>query len=141
MAKTQAYSAPVPVPSLAEEKGLPEIPNKLFFKIGEVSRITGVEPYILRYWESEFPVLRPRKNKSGQRVYVRGDLELILKIRQMLYQERYTIAGAKKRLAEKTAPRKAPEGGRHPQNAALDRVKKGLRELLAILEANDGKPS
>lgn len=76
------------------------VPDKLFYKIGEVSRITAVEPYVLRYWESEFPFLRPRKSKSGQRVYVKKDLETILQIKSLLYDERYTIEGVRKRLGE-----------------------------------------
>src|SRR5512134_3112017 len=74
------------------------VPDKLFYKIGEVSKITDVESYVLLYWETEFPFLRPRKNKSGQRVYVKKDLEVILQIKKMLYQERYTIEGVRKRL-------------------------------------------
>ena len=76
------------------------VPDKLFYKIGEVSKITGVESYVLRYWETEFPFLKPRKNKSGQRVYVKKDLEMILMVKKMLYQERYTIEGVRKRFEE-----------------------------------------
>ena len=68
-------------------------PDKLFYKIGEVSKIVGVEPYVLRYWETEFNFLKPRKNKSGQRVYIKKDVELLLAIKKLLYQERYTIEG------------------------------------------------
>lgn len=76
------------------------LPDKLFYKIGEVSRITGIESYVLRYWETEFPFLKPRKNKSGQRVYTKKELELILQVKKMLYQERYTIEGVRKRFGE-----------------------------------------
>src|SRR5512147_505268 len=76
------------------------VPDKLFYKIGEVSKITGVEPYVLRYWETEFPFLKPRKNKSGQRVYTKKDIEAIVQIKKMLYQERYTIEGVRKRFGE-----------------------------------------
>lgn len=76
------------------------IPEKLFYKIGEVGRITGVEPYVLRYWESEFPFLRPRKSRSGQRLYVKKDIETILEIKKLLYDERYTIEGVKKKFAD-----------------------------------------
>ncbi|MBI5100437.1 MAG: MerR family transcriptional regulator [Nitrospirae bacterium] len=76
------------------------LPDKLFYKIGEVSRITAIEPYVLRYWETEFPFLKPRKNKSGQRVYTRKELELIIQVKTMLYQERYTIEGVRKRFSE-----------------------------------------
>ncbi|MBI4689657.1 MAG: MerR family transcriptional regulator [Nitrospirae bacterium] len=75
------------------------IPDKLFYKIGEVSRIADIEPYVLRYWETEFPFLKPRKNKSGQRVYIKKDLELILQIKRLLYQERYTIEGVRKKYS------------------------------------------
>ena len=74
------------------------IPNKLFFKIGEVCEITDTQPYVLRYWESEFPALAPAKNSSGQRIYRRKDIETVLRIKQLLYDEGFTIAGAKKRL-------------------------------------------
>src|SRR3990172_12459548 len=74
------------------------LPDKLFYKIGEVSRIVGVEPYVLRYWETEFPFLKPRKNKSGQRVYIKKDVEFLLYIKRLLYHERYTIEGVRKRL-------------------------------------------
>ena len=78
----------------------PEIPNKLYFRIGEVSDIVGVKPYVLRYWESEFPDIKPSKSKSGQRLYKRRDVDLLLRIRQLLYEERFTINGARKRLRE-----------------------------------------
>src|SRR5689334_23533015 len=74
------------------------IPNELFFKIGEVCEITDTQPYVLRYWESEFPSLAPAKNSSGQRIYRRRDIETVLRIKQLLYDEGFTIAGAKKRL-------------------------------------------
>lgn len=74
------------------------IPDKLYFKIGEVSRITGVKPYVLRYWESEFKLLAPSKSKSKQRLYRRKDIENVLQIKKLLYKERFTIAGAKKML-------------------------------------------
>jgi len=76
------------------------VPDKLFYKIGEVSKITGVESYVLRYWQTEFPFLHPRKNRSGQRVYVKKDLEVILMVKKMLYQERYTIEGVRKRFED-----------------------------------------
>src|SRR5215216_1869195 len=82
-----------------------QIPNKLFFKIGEVCEITDTQPYVLRYWESEFPALAPAKNSSGQRIYRRRDIETILRIKQLLYEEGFTIAGAKKRLESEMAGR------------------------------------
>ena len=82
------------------------LPNKLYFKIGEVSQITGVKPYILRYWESEFRLIRPQKSKLGQRVYRQQDIENILRLKELLYTERYTISGAKQKLT-----RTQPQGG------------------------------
>ena len=82
-----------------------QIPNKLFFKIGEVCEITDTQPYVLRYWESEFPALAPAKNSSGQRIYRRKDIETVLRIKQLLYEEGFTIAGAKKRLEAEAAGR------------------------------------
>jgi DNA-binding transcriptional MerR regulator len=75
------------------------IPEKLFFKIGEVCELAGVQAHVLRYWESEFPTLAPQKNRAGQRVYRRRDVEMALRIKELLYEDQYTIAGAKKRLA------------------------------------------
>lgn len=75
------------------------IPEKLFFKIGEVCDLTGVQAHVLRYWESEFPMLSPQKNRAGQRTYRKRDVEIALRIKELLYDDQYTIAGAKKRLA------------------------------------------
>jgi DNA-binding transcriptional MerR regulator len=74
------------------------IPEKLFFKIGEVCDLAGVQAHVLRYWESEFPMLAPQKNRAGQRVYRKRDVEMALRIKELLYDDMYTIAGAKKRL-------------------------------------------
>src|SRR5215813_3593214 len=73
--------------------------TKPFLKIGEVAKLLGVKPHVLRYWESEFPSLRPKKNPSGQRIYARADIEAIVEIKNLLYNQRYTISGAKKMLA------------------------------------------
>jgi len=81
------------------------IPDKLFFRIGEVADLTGVPPYVLRYWESEFKLLRPRKNHAGQRVYRKGDIELVLRIKGLLYEDRLTLEGAKKRLLSEARSR------------------------------------
>jgi len=75
------------------------IPRKLFFKIGEVCELAGVQAHVLRYWETEFPMLAPQKNRAGQRTYRRRDVEIALRIKELLYDEQYTIAGAKKKLA------------------------------------------
>jgi len=81
----------------------PNIPDKLYFKIGEVSELTGIEPYILRYWESEFNLIKPIRTKTNQRLYRKKDLLSILKIKEMLYEKKFTIAGAKKQLKEDSA--------------------------------------
>ncbi len=75
------------------------IPEKLFFKIGEVCDITGIQAHVLRYWESEFPMLAPQKNRAGQRTYRKRDVEMVLRIKELLYEDQYTIAGAKKKLS------------------------------------------
>ena len=92
-----------------------EIPEKLFFKIGEVCELAGVQAHVLRYWETEFPMLAPQKNRAGQRTYRRRDVEMALRIKQLLYDEQYTIAGAKKKLANEmrggSIREAAPAGG------------------------------
>jgi DNA-binding transcriptional MerR regulator len=75
-----------------------EIPEKRYFRIGEVSAITGIEPYVLRYWETEFARIRPGRSRSGQRLYRRRDIEAVLEIKHLLYNKRFTIAGAKQYL-------------------------------------------
>lgn len=115
--------------------------GKLYYRIGEVSQITGVKPYVLRYWESEFRLMAPQKSRSKQRLYRQKDIETILTIKRLLYQERYTIAGARRKLREiggearaelvaETMEAAAAEG------AAVNRVKGEIRrirdELLAI---------
>ncbi|HKS40485.1 MAG TPA: MerR family transcriptional regulator [Blastocatellia bacterium] len=95
------------------------IPEKLFFKIGEVCELIDVQPHVLRYWETEFPMLAPQKNRAGQRVYRRKDVEMVLRIRDLLYEEKFTIAGAVKKLQDETrrgpAPPKVP--AREPVHA------------------------
>jgi len=110
-------------------------PDKLFYKIGEVSRIAGVEPYVLRYWETEFSFLRPRKNKSGQRVYIRKDLELVLQIKKLLYEDRFTIEGVRKKFGE-VEPLKPVQSPPVQSSAheVIQRVKKRLRDILSHLQ-------
>ncbi|MDO8527792.1 MAG: MerR family transcriptional regulator [Deltaproteobacteria bacterium] len=76
------------------------IPNKLYFRIGEVADLLAIKPYVLRYWETEFPDIKPAKSKSGQRLYKRRDVEMLIRIKELLYHERFTINGARKRLKE-----------------------------------------
>lgn len=108
-----------------------EIPNKLYFRIGEVSDLVGVRPYVLRYWESEFPDIKPSKSKSGQRLYKRRDVEQLMRIRQLLYEERFTIDGARKRLKEVTKT-DMPKGAEH--RAADSRQ-------LSVFEEHELEPS
>lgn len=84
----------------------PDIPDKLYFKIGEVSDIAGVPAYVLRFWESEFKRIRPKRTESGQRLYRKSDIELILKIKHLLYDKKFTIQGAKRHLRIKTSDAK-----------------------------------
>ena len=78
----------------------PPIPDKLFFKIGEVAELAGVEQHVLRYWEEEIESLKPKKNKSGQRLYQKKDVERVFEIKQLLYAEKFTVAGARKKLKQ-----------------------------------------
>jgi DNA-binding transcriptional MerR regulator len=86
-----------------------KIPEKIFFKIGEVCQLVNVQAHVLRYWETEFSMLAPQKNRSGQRTYRRRDVEIALRIKELLYDEKFTIAGAKKKLAEEI------RGGNRPK--------------------------
>jgi DNA-binding transcriptional MerR regulator len=104
------------------------IPDKLFFTISEASKITGIKPYVLRYWETEFSMLRPEKTAGGQRRYRKKDIELILKLKKLLYVEGYTIAGAKRYLREHK---------KRAEEIAISKsigIKKELKEMLKIIE-------
>ncbi|MCC6752332.1 MAG: MerR family transcriptional regulator [Deltaproteobacteria bacterium] len=112
---------------------MPDIPDKLFFKIGEVARLTGVKPHVLRYWETEFSVLRPQKTRTNQRLYRRREVELLLQIKQLLYQEGFTIAGANKRLKELHGA--ATSGAeREALVEVIGGVRRQLEELLGLVE-------
>ena len=114
--------------------------ERLYYRIGEVSRITGLRPHVLRYWESEFKAIRPHKGGSLQRLYRRKDLDLILKIKKLLYEEGFTIAGAKKKIRdlerlENKQPRlklveKGSNGEAHEFLIALQEELKGIRNML-----------
>ena len=106
--------------------------EKKFHSITEVSKITAIEPHVLRYWETEFPGLRPRKNRAGRRDYEKADIELILKIKELLYGELYTIAGAKKKLRNKDEK----FSGGEMAAFTLSEIRK---ELVSILELLEGK--
>jgi DNA-binding transcriptional MerR regulator len=124
-----------------------EIPDKLYFRIGEVSRLCDVPAYVLRFWESEFPQLKPHKGGTGQRLYRRRDVETVLHIKSLLYDEGYTISGARQFI--KTEQRqKAPqlaldiEGGRADASTQqLRRLQKEMRELLAFLSRSPARPA
>ena len=145
------------------------IPEKLFFKIGEVCELAGVQAHVLRYWETEFPMLAPQKNRAGQRTYRRRDVEMALRIKQLLYDEQYTIAGAKKKLANDSSrgashevdatptPKPPPRSLQPPpslaarfgapvapakapeQRATLRQVAQQLREILDLLADGDAE--
>ncbi len=115
-----------------------DVPDKLYFKIGEVARLVGVKPYVLRYWESEFSVLRPGKTRSRHRLYRRKDVETLLEIRRLLYAEGYTIAGAKRRL--RNGPRTAAAASASTDADQLVRVRDELRDLCRLLERDPAPP-
>lgn len=99
------------------------IPEKIYFKIGEVCELVGVQAHVLRYWETEFPMLSPQKNKSGQRSYRRRDVEIALRVKQLLYNEMFTIAGARKKLqSEARDGSRTRPGVPAPSAQTLDRV-------------------
>jgi DNA-binding transcriptional MerR regulator len=105
-----------------------QIPEeKKFFRIGEVSRIIGVEPYVLRYWESEFPQIRPVRADTNQRTYQKKDLELILEIKRLLYEEKLTIEGARQRLKQRKEKTTVADAG------LIEVVKTDLQEILKAL--------
>jgi DNA-binding transcriptional MerR regulator len=105
-----------------------EIPgDKRFFRIGEVSRIIGVEPYVLRYWESVFPQIRPSRADSNQRTYQRRDLELIMEIKDLLYKEKLTIEGARQRLRQRSAKGPTLEDG------FIEWLRGELQDVLRLL--------
>ena len=108
------------------------IPDKLFFRIGEVADLTGVPPYVLRYWESEFKLLRPRKNHAGQRVYRKGDIELVLRIKRLLYEDRLTLEGAKKRLLAESRGEAEPIQD-STSSEALKRMRGRLEAIRSLL--------
>ncbi|HEY7388626.1 MAG TPA: MerR family transcriptional regulator [Bryobacteraceae bacterium] len=125
-----------------------ELPDKLYFRIGEVSRLTGVKAYVLRFWETEFPGLGPRKTGSGHRLYRRKDVELVLEIKHLLYEKRFTIEGARKWLESHRTIEPAPApsldsdgNSAHVQGVLfpvpgpwLDELRKELRDILKILK-------
>lgn len=124
---------------------MPEIPNKLYFRIGDVSRLTGIKHHVLRFWESEFPLLHPKKSGTNQRLYRRKDVELVLEIKHLLYERRFTIEGARtflqqqrqrglKPAAVKAPPRQAALfAAASPDADRLQAVRAELQDLLKLL--------
>jgi len=124
----------------APDEEQPVIPDKLYFRIGEVSHIAGVEPYVLRYWESEFPFLAPKKSGSGHRLFRRKEVELILELKRLLYEKRFTIEGARLYLEQNRKSKTArAEPAKPASQGALfgvspDAISAVRRELMEILE-------
>jgi DNA-binding transcriptional MerR regulator len=126
------------------EQSTPQIPDRLFFRIGDVGEIAGVETYVLRFWEGEFPMLAPKKTSNGQRQYRRKDVETVLEIKRLLYAEGYTIAGARKVLQDRLRLKKRPQAQKEQNtlpfvqrssddDPPLHTIKKELQEILALL--------
>jgi DNA-binding transcriptional MerR regulator len=121
-----------------KKQTLPEIPDKLYYRIGEVARLCGVETYVLRFWETEFPQLKPNKSGAGQRLYRRREVDLARRIRHLLYEEGYTIPGARQHFqaearkpAESGQLRLAEAGGK--STAKLGKLRTELKEILGML--------
>lgn len=112
------------------------IPDRLYFRIGEVAKLLGLPAYVLRFWETEFAQLKPVKSSTGQRMYRRGDVENALTIKRLLYDEGFTIAGARQHLKDETRPTKKqtplPFPGKLPP-AELKRIRSGLQEIVVML--------
>jgi len=120
---------------VALQPGTPEIPDKLYFKIGEVSDLLGVEPYVLRYWETEFSVLSPKKSGTGHRLYRRKDVELLLRIKHLLYEKKFTIEGARQSLqAESRGPKAKVAKLAQQELFSQDPLPEIRRELADILQ-------
>ncbi|HEY2363972.1 MAG TPA: MerR family transcriptional regulator [Candidatus Angelobacter sp.] len=113
------------------------IPDKLYFRIGEVSRLCGLPSYVLRFWETEFNQLKPSKSGTGQRMYRKIDVESVLRIKKLLYDQGFTIAGARQQLRAETKRKQSPLpfAVPPPNRGELKQVRQGLREILGILNS------
>jgi DNA-binding transcriptional MerR regulator len=114
------------------------IPDKLYFRIGEVARLCHLPAYVLRFWETEFPQLKPNKSGTGQRMYRRRDVETVVRIKQLLYDDGFTIAGARQLLRGESRPGKVQDAlpfARRPSRDGLRQVRQGLKEILGMLSA------
>ena len=117
----------------------PVIPDKLYFRIGEVSSLCKLPAYVLRFWETEFPQLKPVKSSTGQRMYRQRDVENVLHIKKLLYDEGFTIAGARQQLKDEAKPARKQSGLPFPKQKSADGIKKvrqGLQEILGILSTS-----
>jgi len=112
--------------------GTTEIPDKFYFKIGEVSEIVGVAPYVLRFWETEFKQIKPKRTESGQRSYRRQDVALVLKIKHLLYDKKFTIEGARQHLKRKTAP--PPESVCLPASPGVAEIRAELVRIRDLID-------
>ncbi len=126
---------------VAQLENAAQIPDKLYFRIGETSRLLGVRPYVLRYWETEFPALAPKKTGTGHRLYRRQDVELLLEIKQLLYEKRYTIEGARRYLELRNKPAHPKRASRRQEPdlfsappALLRDVREELASILKLLK-------
>jgi DNA-binding transcriptional MerR regulator len=114
------------------------IPDKLYFRIGEVSRLCGLPAYVLRFWETEFPQLKPTKGSTGQRMYRRLDVENVLRVKKLLYEEGFTIAGARQHLRAEVKKKQnpLPFAARSEDNLTqIKQLRQGLKEILGLLSA------
>src|SRR2546426_1371892 len=109
------------------------IPEKLYFRIGEVARLSRLPAYVLRFWETEFPLLKPVKGSTGQRMYRRRDVENVLRIKHLLYDQGFTIAGARQQLREEKKPVRTQTGLPFPTHVSNDRLRKMKQELQEVL--------
>ena len=124
---------------MAERQRAVAIPEKLYFRIGEVCKLTRTQAYVLRFWEKEFPMLKPVKSSTGHRMYRRKDVELVLEIKKLLYQEGFTIEGARKKLRTETKQQKIAFPGTDlgrpkPDQQKLRQIRQELDELLRLLK-------
>lgn len=125
-------------PRKSSVAGDPVIPDKLYFRIGEVATICKLPAYVLRFWETEFPQLKPVKSSTGQRMYRQRDVENVLRIRKLLYDEGFTISGARQQLKSETKSGRSQSGLPFPKQGSaesLKRVRQGLQEILGILSS------
>ena len=109
------------------------IPQKLYYRIGEVADIAAVKPHVLRYWETEFGLLSPRKNEGNQRLYTQKDLEKVLTIKKLLYEDRYTVAGAKKKFREEWRQAQEAEGA-ETRKQTLQKLRREVQDLIRLLD-------